>query len=71
MAVPPEFHEYLGDGVYARFDGYQVWVRAEREGVMHEVALEPNVLSELDEYWRKIRAHYADHYSAERVAGRG
>ena len=29
---------YLGDGVTAWHDGYQVWVRAERDGRIHEVA---------------------------------
>jgi hypothetical protein len=34
-------HEtYLGDGLYASFDGYQVKLRAPREGGDHEVFLE-------------------------------
>lgn len=35
---------YLGDGLYASFDGYQVGLRAPREGGDHEVFLEPEVL---------------------------
>jgi hypothetical protein len=35
---------YIGDGVYASFDGYQFWLRTERDGVDHLVALEPGVL---------------------------
>ena len=31
---------YLGDGLYASFDGYQVRLRAPRDGVDHEVFLE-------------------------------
>jgi hypothetical protein len=34
-------HEtYLGDGLYASWDGWQVRLRAPREGVDHEVFLE-------------------------------
>jgi hypothetical protein len=32
--------EYIGDGVYASFDGYQVWLRAERDGMQHRIAIE-------------------------------
>ena len=32
---------YLGDGVYASFDGYQIWLKTERETGWHAVALEP------------------------------
>jgi hypothetical protein len=34
-------HEvYLGDGLYASFDGYQIRLRAPRDGGDHEVFLE-------------------------------
>jgi hypothetical protein len=37
-------HEtYLGDGLYASFDGWQVKLRAPREGGDHEVFLEDGV----------------------------
>ena len=36
---------YLGDGLYASFDGYQVILRAPREGGDHFVALKPSVLA--------------------------
>lgn len=36
---------YLGDGLYASFDGYQFVLRAPREGGDHFVALEPTVLA--------------------------
>jgi hypothetical protein len=41
----PKDKEYLGDGLYARHDGYQFWLSAE-DGirVTNEVALEPDVL---------------------------
>lgn len=55
MSEAPETKEftfenrYLGDGVYASFDGYQIWLAANH----HEnrvVALEPNVFGALIEY---------------------
>jgi sarcosine oxidase delta subunit len=41
---------YIGDGVYASFDGYQIWVKAQRDGMTHEIALEPHVFVELMSY---------------------
>lgn len=35
---------YLGDGLYAHHDGYQIVLRAPRELGDHYVALEPQVL---------------------------
>ena len=35
---------YLGDGLYASFDGYQFVLRAPRADGEHWVALEPDVL---------------------------
>ena len=46
-------HSYLGDGVYASFDGYQIWLAANH----HEnrvVALEPAVLLQLIEYAQRL-----------------
>ena len=45
---------YIGDGVYASFDGYQVWIRTQREGGWHEIALEPAVYDRLREYARSV-----------------
>ena len=44
---------YLGDGLYASFDGYQVILRAPRDGVDHWVALEPPVLATFLQ-WLKV-----------------
>ena len=47
MAI--ETDEHLGDGVYASFDGYQIWLAANH----HEnkvIALEPPVMMELIKY---------------------
>lgn len=50
---------YLGDGLYARFDGFSFWLRAPRENGDHYVALEPHVLAEFQRFiadcikWRR------------------
>lgn len=45
--------EYLGDGVYAHFDGYQIWLTTTNGIHMtNSIALEPVV-------WRRLR-HYAE-----------
>ena len=46
---------YLGDGLYASFDGFQIWLRAPRSGEDHLIALEPSVLKALDEYANTLR----------------
>ena len=38
---------YLGDGLYASFDGYQIWLRAPQMEGDHLVALEPPVYAAL------------------------
>lgn len=46
---------YLGDGLYASFDGWQIYLRAPRSsGADHWVALEPDVFAALVEYQRRI-----------------
>ena len=55
MNIPDE---YLGDGVYASFDGYQIWLAANH----HEnkvVALEPAVIGALFAYWVHIQEEQA------------
>jgi hypothetical protein len=52
------FNRYLGDGVYASFDGYHIWLAANH----HEnkvVALEPQVLAALVQYQRDLSAAVA------------
>lgn len=38
---------YLGDGLYASFDGWHIWLRAPREDGDHKVALEPATFAAL------------------------
>ena len=45
---------YLGDGVYASFDGYQIWLAVNH----HEnnvVALEPSVVTRLIQYIESLK----------------
>lgn len=44
---------YLGDGLYASFDGFMIKLRAPRE-TDHEVYLEPHVLKNLMGYAKDI-----------------
>lgn len=53
MKQPNE--EYIGDGVFVSFDGYQIWLRTPREGGDHVIALEPMVLEYLFEYVDKLK----------------
>lgn len=41
---------YLGDGLYASFDGWQVILRAPREGGDHWVGIEPLTLMALVDF---------------------
>ena len=50
-----KLHEtYLGDGLYASFDGWQIVLRAPREGGDHWVALDPYTLEALLEFARTV-----------------
>jgi hypothetical protein len=46
-----KFKEYLGDSVYASFDGYHVWLTTENGyGPSNSIGLDPSVLASLDRY---------------------
>lgn len=45
-------NEYLGDGVYASFDGYQIWLAANHH-TNKLVALEAPVMSALSRYAKR------------------
>jgi hypothetical protein len=51
-----ERETYLGDGLFASFDGFMITLRAPREHGDHWVGLEPDVFNELAKYagrcWR-------------------
>lgn len=51
-----ENETYLGDGLYASFDGYQIMLRAPRENGDHFVALEPSVYAAFCKFADKVIA---------------
>lgn len=48
---------YLGDGLYARFDGYAVILSAPREHGEHWVCLEPEVLQAFQDWLKTLPSH--------------
>jgi hypothetical protein len=52
--MPNTEHEYIGDGVYASFDGYQVWLHLGSHDSPPLIALEPNVMAALVRYAERI-----------------
>ena len=56
---------YLGDGVYASFDGYAVWLDLRAQDATTRICLEPEVLAALDRYRQRIGALAAHKESAE------
>ena len=44
---------YLGDGVYASFDGYQIWL-AVNHHLNKQVAIDPHVMQALMTYAEKV-----------------
>ncbi len=50
---PPVKPVYLGDAVYASFDGYQIWLTT-GDGGNQRIAIEPNVYFALREYAKRI-----------------
>jgi hypothetical protein len=46
----PELKDYLGDGVYAEFDGFGIWLRANDPADEHAIFLEPEVLAALNRF---------------------
>lgn len=52
MSKKKETNEtYLGDGLYASYDGWHIWLRT-NEG--NEVALEPKVYRNLMDYQKRL-----------------
>jgi hypothetical protein len=47
--------EYIGDGVYASFDGYQIWLETERNGRTERIALDDMALANLLDYVKRLR----------------
>lgn len=58
LSIKPQ---YLGDGVYASFDNFQIWL-ATSEANAPAIALEPKVFSALLQYARQINQAAAQRY---------
>jgi hypothetical protein len=58
---------YLGDGVYASFDGYQIWLRTMRDDgrkeITHMIAIDPMVFIALvrfgERFWAETKPENA------------
>ena len=59
-----KFKQYLGDGVYASHDGYQIWLSLDGQDPGIRIALEPAVLDALNRYAEWV----VDQFRAEREA---
>jgi hypothetical protein len=52
-------HEvYVGDGLYASFDGFMITLRAPREGGDHWIGLEPDVWRSLVSYRARLKREF-------------
>lgn len=47
---------YLGDGVYASFDGFQIWLDLRGQGSPCRIALEPGAFRSLLQFSADIKA---------------
>ena len=60
MTTDNQKDAYLGDGVYASFDGYQIWLAVDHHE-NKQVAIEPKVMRQLLAYasrvWDKEVSH--------------
>ncbi len=57
-----EMERYIGDGVYASFDGFGIMLelRAQLPTLpITKILLEPNVLKGINDFDRELRAHFA------------
>ena len=51
-----EIKDYLGDGVYAIFDGYGIWLNSNSpDNPTDTIYLEPSVLDALNRFDKRIR----------------
>lgn len=55
MTFEPNERIYLGDGVYATFDGFQIWLNTQTGD---HIALEPSVFKSLIDYQKQIYKFY-------------
>lgn len=60
MTTPDQKDAYLGDGVYASFDGYQIWLAVDHHE-NKQVAIEPKVMRQLLSYASRVWGEEASH----------
>lgn len=65
MTIKQNAEDYLGDGLYVSFDGFQINLRAPRLGGDHYVSLEPQVFRELLRFARRINTEFNVKHFAE------
>jgi len=49
---------YLGDGLYAKFDGWQIILRAPRDGGDHWVGIDPHIFQAMLRFTDRINKKY-------------
>jgi hypothetical protein len=60
MTTDNQQDAYLGDGVYASFDGYQIWL-AVNHHENRQVAIEPKVMRQLLAYASRVWGEETSH----------
>jgi hypothetical protein len=58
--VKPDQETYLGDGLYASYDGWMITLKAPREDGDHWVGLEPEILEAFLRFVESMRKKEAD-----------
>jgi len=53
--MPEKPMSHLGDGVYAIYDGFGIWLHAnDHENPTDKVYLEPDILEKLNEFFERV-----------------
>lgn len=61
-----EYEEYLGDGVYASYDGYHIWLDTRAQEPVNRIALEPQVVVAFDRYREALERRLAEYLTAKK-----
>ena len=56
----PHYDRYLGDGVYATYDGYHVILDLRAQDATTRIALEPQVMDSLNRYVADLAVHFQE-----------
>jgi hypothetical protein len=54
MAEEDRIKEYIGDGVYASFDGWHIWLETQRLEGPQRIALEPATFDALCQFVERL-----------------